>query len=121
MAHAENEIVIDRPVETVYAFLSDGTNNPKWRPGVRSIELKSGSGGHLGAVYRQVLSGPGGRAVDGDYEIIRAERGVELAFQVVSGPARPTGVYRLAPAGQGSTRLRFSLDYSPKGFMRLMG
>jgi hypothetical protein len=26
----------------VYAFLADGLNNPKWRPGVQTIALKSG-------------------------------------------------------------------------------
>ena len=31
MAHAENELMISRPGAEVYAFLTDGVNNPTWR------------------------------------------------------------------------------------------
>lgn len=91
MTHAENEITISRTPEEVYAFLADGLNTTAWRSGVQSISLKSGQAGTLGAVYRQALAGPGGRAIDGDYEITAAEPGRLLGFQVVAGPARPTG------------------------------
>lgn len=45
MAHAENEVIINKPVPEVYSFLADGTNNTEWRPGVVSIELTSGQAG----------------------------------------------------------------------------
>ena len=35
MAHAENEVTINRPAPEVYAFLADVLNNPKWRSGVQ--------------------------------------------------------------------------------------
>ena len=57
MAHAENEITIDRPAAEVYAFLADGLNNTKWRPGVKDIALASGAAGAEGAVYSQTLTG----------------------------------------------------------------
>jgi carbon monoxide dehydrogenase subunit G len=120
VAHASNEVLVNRPPGEVFAFIADGLNNPKWRPGVLSIELASGSAGQVGAVYRQLIKGPGGRKIDGDYEITRVESGKELSFQVVAGPARPTGSYSLEPAGD-ATRLRFVLDFQPKGLARLMG
>ena len=120
VAHAENEITISRSPEDVYAFLADGLNNPKWRTGVQSISLKSGSPGAVGSVYRQTLSGPGGRAIDGDYEITTAEPGRLLAFQVVAGPARPSGEYHFGQLPEG-TRVRFTLDLQPKGLMKIMG
>ncbi|NYE93898.1 hypothetical protein FHU41_000119 [Psychromicrobium silvestre] len=91
MAHAESKIVISRTADEVYGFLADGLNNKAWRSGVQQIELKSGNPGEVGAVYRQILSGPGGRAIDGDYEITVAQVAKELRFQVVAGPARPVG------------------------------
>ncbi|HEY6043175.1 MAG TPA: SRPBCC family protein, partial [Anaerolineae bacterium] len=38
MAHAENKITINRPVNEVFAFVLDGDNNSKWRPGVLDIQ-----------------------------------------------------------------------------------
>ena len=109
MAHAENEISIDRPASEVYAFLADGLNNPKWRAGVQSIALKSGSAGELRAVYSQTLTGPKGRPLPGDYEITTAVPGQLLEFLVVAGPARPVGRYSLTESPSGTT-VRFSLD-----------
>ena len=45
---------------------------------------------------------------------------MHLGFQVVAGPARPAGAYRLSEA-PGGTTVRFSLDLEPKGLMKLVG
>ncbi|MEE9095158.1 SRPBCC family protein [Pseudarthrobacter phenanthrenivorans] len=120
MAHAENETIISRSPEDIYAFLADGLNNPKWRSGIQHIALKSGNPGAMGAIYTQTLTGPGGRPIAGDYVITAAEPGKRLAFQVVAGPARPTGEYLISAAPNGTT-LRFILDLEPKGLLKLMG
>jgi hypothetical protein len=119
MTHAENETTISRSPEDVYGFLADGLNNPAWRSGVQAISLKSGQAGALGAVYRQTLAGPGGRSIDGDYEITAADPSRLLGFQVVAGPARPTGAYHLTPV-PGGTAVRFTLDLQPKGLMKVL-
>ena len=120
MVHAANQIIIDRSPEDVYAFLADGLNNPLWRSGVKEISLKSGVAGAFGAVYAQKLAGPGGQPVDGDYEITVAEPYNRLCFQVVAGPARPSGEYRLTPVA-AATEVSFSLELQPKGLMKLAG
>ena len=120
MAHAENQTTISRSAEDVYAFLADGLNNPAWRSGVQAVSLKSGTAGAVGAVYSQTLTGPGGRAIDGDYEITATAPGRHLGFRVVAGPARPAGEYHLSPA-PGGTNVRFILDLQPRGLAKLMG
>ena len=120
MAHAENRVTINRPPQVVFAFLADGLNEPLWRTGIKEITLKSGTAGTIGAVYGQTLTGPGGRSIAGDYQITEAVPGELLRFQVVAGPARPTGEYRLH-AVTGGTEVQFTLDVQPKGFIRLMG
>lgn len=120
MLHSENDVVITRSPADVYAFLVDGINNAAWRPGVKSIELAQGPAGAEGAVYKQVLSGPGGRDIAGDYRITKAVPGERIEFEVIAGPLRPTGAYVLAADGTG-TRLTFRLDAQPTGMMRLMG
>src|SRR5215467_2301181 len=119
MAHAENQIVINKPVSEVFSFLADGLNNPKWRDGVIEIKLKSGAAGSEGAEYRQVLKGPFGRNIDGDYRLLTVSQDKELKFAVTSGPARPTGEY-LFEQQAGSTKLTFVLDYQTKGLAKLM-
>lgn len=119
MAFAAYEVVISRDAMTVYGFLMDGMNNSLWRSGVRSISLRSGVRGQKGAVYQQTLTGPGGRPIAADFEITEARPGAEVRFAVVAGPARPTGGYYLSTEGK-TTRLRFALEYHPKGLQKLM-
>lgn len=119
MAHAENTIIIERPISDVYAFIANPLNELKWRKGIQSIALKSGIAGTVGAIYSQTLTGPGGRPIKGDFEITPAEPGALLAFQVVAGPARPAGAFHLAEVLNG-TRIQFGLDLKPKGLMKLI-
>jgi hypothetical protein len=102
VTHAENTITINRPQGQVYGFLADGLTNTAWRSGVKDIELIGGRASEVGATYRQVLTGPGGRAIDGDYEIVTAIPGHEIGFRVIAGPARPTGRYELSAVENGT-------------------
>ena len=40
--------VIDRPIEEVFAFLADGTNDPKFSPRVKEIHKTTGPVSRLG-------------------------------------------------------------------------
>src|SRR5947209_5473163 len=119
MAHAEASITIKRPTESVFNFVLDGMNNPRWRPAVLDIQQVPGKAAGVGAKYKQGLKGPGGRRIDGDYEIVECQPNELIAFQVISGPARPTGTYRFESVGD-ATRVTFMLHYEPKGLARLM-
>jgi uncharacterized membrane protein len=119
MAHAEASITIDRPISAVFEFVLDGLNGPLWRPSVADVERVAGTSSGVGAVYKQGLKGPGGKRIAGDYTITECTPHELIAFQVIAGPARPTGTYRFEAAGSG-TRVTFILDYQPKGLGRLM-
>ena len=114
MAHAEGSITIERPVNTVFDFIADGMNNPHWRPSVTDIQRAPGKP----ATFKQGLKGPGGR-IDGDYEITESKLNELITFQVIAGPARPTGTYKFEATGN-STYLTFTLHYEPKGLAKLM-
>jgi uncharacterized membrane protein len=120
MAHAEASITIQRPVDEVFAFVLDGANNPHWRLAVLDIQRMPGQSSGVGAVYKQGLKGPGGRRIAGDYEIIESCPNQSIKFQVIAGPARPTGAYLFEALGN-STQVRFTLHFEPKGLARLMG
>ncbi len=118
MAHAEDTITIDRPVKEVFDFILDGINSPFWRPSVIDVKLLPGKPLGVGAVFKQGLKGPGGR-IDGDYEIVEVKPNELIKFQVIAGPARPTGTY-IFKSMDGSTRVTFILDFQPKGLAKLM-
>lgn len=119
MPHAEHTVTVSRPPQDVFDYLAEGTHNREWRAGVLEISRTSASDGR-GATYRQVLAGPGGRRIDGDYQVTVFDPPRRLGFQVTAGPARPAGVFELSENADQSTRVRFSLDLSPAGLMKLM-
>jgi uncharacterized protein YndB with AHSA1/START domain len=117
MPTAEHTVTVARPVEEVFAFLADGENDPRWRGGVLDVAHVSGEG--VGARYRQGVRGPMGRRVAADYEVTEFEPPRLRAFRATAGPVRPEGRYELEPTAEG-TRVRFSLQYTPRGFAALM-
>lgn len=116
MAFAEYDVVIARDAMSVYNFLLDARNLPSWRAGIRSVELESGAEGAKGTVYRQTLTGPGGRPVAADFEITEARPGAEIQYRVIVGPERPHGGYYLSTEGH-NTRVRFALQSEPRGLL----
>jgi uncharacterized protein YndB with AHSA1/START domain len=117
MPSAQHSVVIRRRVGEVFAFVADGENAMRWRPGVLDVSRQSGEG--LGAIYRQGVRGPGGRRIAADYEITAFEPDRRIAFRAIAGPVRPTGEYRFTPEGEG-TRISFALDATLTGWKRLV-
>ncbi len=118
MAHAEKSVVINRPLESVFAFVLNGANNKLWRSSVLDIKPLSEPPYGAGARFEQGLKGPTGR-IAGDYEITECKPNELIQFQVTAGPARPTGIYRFRQQG-AATELTFILDYQAKGLSKLM-
>jgi len=117
MPSAERTISIRRPVDQVFRFLADGRTATQWRSGV--IEVSKASGDGVGAVYRQVVRGPGGRAIDADYEITALEQDARIAFRTITGPVRPTGEFAFEAMGE-ATILTFTLEAELAGWRRLV-
>jgi uncharacterized protein YndB with AHSA1/START domain len=119
MLHAEHTVTIARSAQDVFGYLADGTHNRDWRNGVLEIERTTDADGK-GAEYRQVLQGPGGRRIDGDYRVTVYDPPRRLEFLVIAGPARPSGVFELTENPDHTTDVRFALDLAPAGMMKLM-
>lgn len=117
MPHAHHSVTIARPVEAVFAFVTDGEKCLQWRSGVLDITRASGDGG-VGTTYRQGVNGPMGRRIAADYEITVHEPNRVIEFQTVAGPVRPHGRYEFAE-DDGRTRLTLSLDAELSGLKNL--
>lgn len=117
MPAATHTTTIPRPVDAVFAFVADGENATRWRPGVLDVKHVSGSG--VGAAYKQGVKGPGGRRIDADYTITAFEPNRRIAFEATAGPVRPRGEYIFEDLG-GSTRVTMSLSAELSGWKKLL-
>ena len=117
MPSAERTIMINRPVEQVFAFFSDPANDLKWRPDVKEISAQGAIG--QGSFVHQVVNGPAGRGISADYEVTEYDMPSRFAFRVVAGPVRPTGLFRFRETENG-TEVTFSLDATLAGVKKLL-
>jgi hypothetical protein len=118
MAHAEGKITINLPAKAVFEFILDGTNNILWRPSVIDSEPLTQKPYGVGSRFKQGLKGPRGR-ISGDYKITVCKPYKIIEFQVMTGPAKPTGLY-VFDTDSLSTTVTFLLDFQPKGLAKLM-
>ncbi|HEY8720624.1 SRPBCC family protein [Pengzhenrongella sp.] len=116
MSEASRSIVIDRPLDEVFAFFADAENDPKWRTGVKEIRRLGDLA--VGAKYHQRVAGPAGSAIAADLEVTAYEPGVRVAFHTIAGPVRPDGEYRFR-AVAGATEVTFSLSVELSGIKRV--
>ena len=102
----EGTAVIERPIEEVFAFLADGTNDPKFSPRVLEIAKTTDGPSGVGTIYRSTVK-DAGMKTKREFELTEFEpptkiRWAELSKNLVTAPE---GGYDLAPEGSG-TRLR---------------
>ena len=117
MPSAQRTIVIDRPVDVVFAFFTDPANDLRWRTHVK--EISTAEPVAEGARIHQVVKGPGGRGIPADIVVTAYEPTTRYAFRVVAGPVRPVGEFRFAPDGD-ATAVSLSLSADLRGLKKLL-
>jgi uncharacterized protein YndB with AHSA1/START domain len=76
---------INRPIEDVFAYVSDPRNFPRWNSAVESVGKKSASERGAGSTYLMERDLPTGRAVN-ELEVVASERLREFAIRATTGP-----------------------------------
>jgi uncharacterized membrane protein len=117
MPSARRTIVINKPVDEVFAFFTDPTNELKWRTHVKEVSTPGPVA--VGTRIHQVVRGPGGRGIPADIEVTGYEPAKRYAFRVVAGPVRPVGEFRFAPDGD-TTTVSLSLAADLSGMKKLL-
>lgn len=117
MPSAKRNVVINRPIQKVFAFFTDPSNELKWRTHLKEVAAEGPIA--VGSRVHQVVKGPGGRGIPADIEITGYEPSARYAFRVVAGPVRPVGEFRFA-AENGGTTVSLSLAAELTGIKRLM-
>ena len=56
MIRVETGVIVDRPSNEVFAFISNLENNPRWQAGMREAKVTSQGPLAVGSTYAQVAS-----------------------------------------------------------------
>ena len=99
----EATVVIDRPIEEVFAFLADGENDPKFSPRVLEIAKTTAGPPGVGTVYASTVKDAGVKTKR-EFKLTEFEpptriRWTELSKNLVTAPE---GGYDLAREGGGT-------------------
>lgn len=116
MIRFENEVVIDRPRDEVFGYVSDLRNIPEWNYAVDRTEPIGSVEPAEGAVYRQRRSIPVPRE-----EELRIERFDEPDRLIVEGTLGPFDAaldYQFVRV-KGGTRVRNQVSLEADGVLRL--
>jgi len=100
-------VVIDRPIEEVFAFLLDGENDKNFSARVLEIAKTTDGPPGVGTVYASTVK-DAGKKFKREFKLTEVEPPTRIRWAEVStGPViTPEGGYDLAPEGDG-TQLTF--------------
>ena len=117
--------VISAPAEEIFDYLQDIANHPEFTDHyLRDWHLTRIDSVGVGAGARFRVKAPGNRYSWADVtfsEVQRPHRIVEIGRTGKSNRIRTLGIYELAPASGGATRVSFTLQTAPATFAdRLM-
>ena len=109
-------VVIDRPIEEVFAFLADGENDTKFSARVLEIAKTTDGPPGVGTVYASTVKDAGVK-FKRKFELTEFEPPTKIRWAEVStGPVvTPEGGYDLAPSGD-ATQLTFYNVLEPANF-----
>jgi uncharacterized protein YndB with AHSA1/START domain len=96
-------VVIDRPIEEVFAFLADGENDPKFSPRVLEIRKATEGPPGVGTVYASTVKDAGVKTRR-EFRLTEFEPPTKIRWSETSTNAvtAPEGGYDLQPAGEGT-------------------
>lgn len=106
MINVQVSIVINRPLEEVFIFLSNLENNLKWRSGMIKAEKISEGPIGVGTTYR-MINNYFGRRVEGEAVVTEYELNRKYATMNKSG--FPIETQRMFAAVEGGTRVTFAV------------
>ena len=113
----EATVVIDRPIDEVFAFLADGENDKKFSARVLEIAKTTDGPPGVGTLYASTVK-DGGIKFKREFRLTEFEPSTKIRWAETStGPVvTPEGGYDFAPAGEG-TQLTFYNVLEPATFV----
>ena len=114
----ETLVRIARPIEEVFAYVSDPGNFPAWNSAVETVRRTTGAGA-VGSTYAMKRRLPSGSAAN-ELEILAFEQPREFAIRTTSGPTPFVYRYRFSPE-DGETVVQLDAEVELGGTAALVG
>ncbi|MDT4918542.1 MAG: hypothetical protein QOH89_3242 [Pseudonocardiales bacterium] len=113
--------VIDRPIDAVWAFLADGTNDPQFSPRVLEIRREPDGPAGVGTVFVSRVK-DAGMKTDRRFELTAFDAPTTLRWAERSKNliTVPEGGYDLEDLGDGTTRVTVFNSFAGHGFGKLI-
>jgi hypothetical protein len=119
MARIEGEILIDRPVDVVFDYVADQSNEPRYNPQMVRAEKITAGPVRKGTQFRSAVASRG-RTAEMLIECTGYDRPALFATTTTMAQADISYTLRFEPVAAG-TRMRWSGQVRPKGAVRLLG
>jgi uncharacterized protein YndB with AHSA1/START domain len=102
MIHIEESITINRPIEEVFAYVSDFRTTSQWQSGVVDVQLTPEGPVGVGtrATFVRVFLG---HRVEMTVEMVEYQPPAKQVFKTISGPMPGTVSRRFEPTAEGTT------------------
>lgn len=117
MPKIERTVTVDKPLDQVWAFLTDFTNTEKWDPPTVSTERVSGDG-TVGTVYRNV-SKILGREVEIEYTVVEVEPKSVFRLRGTTSSMEMLDTMRFTESPDGVS-VTYTAEFDPRGAAKLV-
>lgn len=118
MVVVQGSIIINLPVEHVFAYISRYENDPQWRVGVVRMDQSPKGAAQLGTVTREVLKAMG-RTNETLAKVVEYEPNSKIAFKSFRAEV-PVDGWRAVEAVEGGTRFTYALHMDLNGMYGLV-
>ena len=113
----ESSVMIDRPVEEVFAYIKDIKNWLQWHTGMLEAEQSSEGPVGVGTTYRGVSQSMGQR-MEWTSEVTAYEPDKKMAQRLHSGPMLFDQIFAVEPV-EGGTKFTLGGEGETGGFFKL--
>jgi hypothetical protein len=112
---------INRPIDQVFAFLADGTNDTKFSPRVQEIKKLTDGPPGVGTVYSSTVKDAGVKT-SREFKLTEFEQPTKIRWTELTKNAItvPGGGYDLEPADDGATRMTISNSFEGHGLGKVI-
>lgn len=117
MINVEDSIVINRPIEEVFAYVSDLTNGAEWQTGLIEVRKTTAAPLGVGAQFTFVRKFMGRKLEASNVFTVYSPNEI-ITFVTTTGPMAVEASYLFRTEQEG-TRVTCQIEMKPSGFSRL--
>lgn len=115
MIKEEKSGIIRRPIEEVFAYVSDLRHSPEWQSGLVEVRQTTEGPQGVGTQFTFVRKFMG-RMLDASVEFVEYEPNTKVAFRSTSGPMLIEVSYLFESTAEG-TKITSKIEMQPGGFL----